>query len=84
MVLGATSIATKANEWASKTSTAALSSVADAYKDAGQASNAALRAVSSAYSDAQDQAQGNRTLAFVGLILAGILALGLIANRKKT
>jgi hypothetical protein len=76
VVLGATSLATKANEQAAKTSTAALSSVADS-------SRAALASVGRAYEDAQSQAQGNRTLAYVGLTVAGVLALGLLQNRRK-
>lgn len=76
VVLGATSLATQANEQAAKTSTAALSSVADS-------SRAALASVGRAYEDAQSQAQGNRTLAYVGLTVAGVLALGLLQNRRK-
>ena len=84
LALGATSLATKANEQAGTTATAALSAVGAAYKDSGQQTNAALRAVSNAYADAQANAQGNRTLAYVGLTVAGILALGVLSNRKKT
>jgi hypothetical protein len=65
VVLGATSLATKANEQAGTSATAALSAVGAAYKDA------------------QEQAQGNRTLAYVGLTVAGVLALGLLQNRRK-
>ena len=74
-VLGATAIATQVSEQAGKTTLGAFDFAGQAGKAALSAQKDAITTVKEAYQDSQDTASGNRTMAFVGLTIAGVLAV---------
>ena len=82
-VLGATAIATSIAEQAGRTTLGAFDFAGQAGKAALQAQGTALDAVKMAYQNSQDTAAGNRTIAFVGLTIAGVLAVTIAMRASR-